>query len=206
MADAGTVIGIVGTEAGTDHLLYHINVLVGGSGAGKTGQGIRAVLLLDLHELGSYQVQSLIPGGALELAGLMVLDQRVLDTLRRLGKVEASAASLDTEQSLIGGSVIGFRIHYLAVLHQYIILAAGRAVGTGGQDLLLHLIGTVFLSPLHGQSACGTCLYAVAAGLTDALIPGILIVSADNGLESTVHGVDGATAYDLFTGIYTSVA
>ena len=206
VADTGTVIGIIGAKAGTNHLLHHVDILVGGSGAGKTGQGIRTVLLLDLHEFGSHQIQCLIPGSPLKFSGLMVFDQRVLDTLRRLGKVKASAASLDAEQSLIGGAVISLCIYYLAILHQYIILAAGRAMGTGGQYFFVDLVGTVFLSAFHGQGAGGTCLYAVTARLADTLIPGILIMSANHRLEPAVHGINGSTAHDLFTGIYTSVA
>ena len=136
----------------------------------------------------------------------MIFDQRILDTLRRLSKVKASAAALDAEQALVGGAVIGLCIYYLAILHQYIILAAGRAVGTGGQYFFVDLVGAVFLSALHGQRSGGTGLHTVAARLADTLIPGILIMSADDGLESTVHGVNGSASYDFLTGIDTSVA
>ena len=96
VADAGTVIGVVGAKAGTNHLLHHVDILVGAPGAGKSGQRIGAVFLLDLHELGGHQIQRLIPGCLAELAGFLILDQRIGDAVAAVDKLEGTETALDT--------------------------------------------------------------------------------------------------------------
>ena len=121
-------------------------------------------------------------------------------------KIERTAAAFDTEQALVGGSVVSFCIHDLAVFYDQIILAACGTVGTGGQDFLLYLPGTIFLPALRGQSACRTCLHTVSAGFAGPLIPVIVIMRSDHRLKSSVQGIDSSAPYDLVTGVHTSVA
>ena len=80
MTYAGTVICIVGSEAGSDHFLNHINILIWRTGTCKSSQRIRAVLLLDFHKLRSYKIQCLVPCSTLKFTRLFVFDQRVFDT------------------------------------------------------------------------------------------------------------------------------
>ena len=105
MSNARAVIGIVGAKAGTNHLLHHVDILVGATGAGKSGQRIGAVFLLDLHELGGHQIESLVPGCLAELAGSLILNQRIGDAVTAVDKLEGTEAALDAQGVVVGLTV-----------------------------------------------------------------------------------------------------
>ena len=121
-------------------------------------------------------------------------------------EIEASAAAFNAEQTFVGWSVCSLCIHNLSVFYEEIILAACCTMRTGSQNLLVNLIWTIFLSALHGQSACRTGLNTVTAGFTDTFIPFMFIMCTDHRLETTIHCIDCTSSYDFLTGIHTAMA
>ena len=77
---------------------------------------------------------------------------------------------------------------------------------TGSQDFLVDLPRTEGFSSLGGKCSGRTCLHTVSAGLTGTLSDGPAERCSDGGLKSSLHGVNGTTAYHLITSIHASVA
>ena len=120
-------------------------------------------------------------------------------------EIKASAASLNTEKSLIGRTVISFCINNLTILDQQIILTSCCTVRTGCKHLFVDLICTVVLSSFHGKCTSRTCLHTVSTGFTGTVCPHTFAIS-DHRLESTFQSSDRTSSYNLITGVDTSVA
>ena len=138
VADTGTVIGVVGSEAGTNHLLYHVDIFVRGTGTGKTGQRLWTVFLLDLHKLGSNQIQCFIPGCSLKFSGFFIFDQRdtVILAPDDWTKSKLPLRPLTQSSPLLDGPLYASVSTILPSLTNKIILAAGCTMWTGGQHFL----------------------------------------------------------------------
>ena len=79
-----------------------------------------------------------------------------------MNKIEASASSLNAEETVIRRAVVSLGINDLVVLYYEIELTSRSAVRTGGKNLL-NLPASVLSLSLLRQCTCGTCLGAVAA-------------------------------------------
>ena len=169
VAQAGAVVDVIGTEAGTHQLLEQIGLFVRALGRAETGQRVRALAVADLAQLAGGQRQRLFParfaeGGqrvgrvdheVLVLGRVRATDQRLGQTLRVAGVVEAEAA-LHAQALLVGRAVTAGHHQDLVVLDVVGQLAADAAVRA---DRIHLLVG------LHHADAAGRHQRAGRAGL-----------------------------------------
>ena len=119
-------------------------------------------------------------------------------------EIKASATAFDTKETFVGRSIVCFCINNLAIFDNKIILASCCTVRTGSKYFLFDLVDTIFLSALHGKCTCRTSLNTVTTGFAVAVNPFAFTI-ADNGLETTIHSCNSTSAYNLVTGVDTSV-
>ena len=162
VAHPGAVVRVVRAEAGAHHLLHHVDILIGGAGAGKPGQRVPAVLLLNLHEALRRVGNSLLPARLPEFAGRPVTDQRIRQPVLRADELKASRPSLHAQPLVVRRAVQRFDVHDLVVLHHEVELAPGRAVGAGRRYFADLPLPVAFL-PFQAQRACRAGACAVAA-------------------------------------------
>jgi hypothetical protein len=104
----GTVVYVVGSKHRSKEFLHLIGIFIDAAGAADAGDGVRTVLLDDVFEFLSDEIQRFIPRGFAKI--VLLADQRLLESFLGINKI-VSESSLDAQTSVVGGSV--FRGRYL---------------------------------------------------------------------------------------------
>ena len=205
VADAGTVVNVVGLKNRARHLLEHVDVFIGRTRAGKSCDGAPAVPGLDFAEAPRNQVERLIPGGGFKFPGDFAADEGRRQALRRVNKVKARRSSFHAEKPVIGRTVLGFSVDNAAVFHHEVVLAPGSAVRTG-RPHALDFPRTVLAAALHGDGACWAGPCAVAAGLAVRAFP-VFAERRKNGCAyAPAAGDQGVVACSVVAGAYAALA
>ena len=190
VAKPGTVIDVVGAEAGAHELLKEVRLFVRSLGRAEAGERARAMPVPNLPQALSRAVERFLPARFpevgqrirrvdVDIGGLrrvLPADQRRRQPVGMTHVVEAEAA-LDAEPAVVGRAVLAVDPEDLVVLHVEGELAADAAIGADALDLL----GRRLLADLPGrhEGAGRAGLHAFAAGDAGALAHGIVEVEDD---------------------------
>src|SRR5437764_1700406 len=174
------MIDVVGAEAGAHQLLEQIRFLVRTLGRAETGERLGALLVADLDQALSCDVERLLPGSFAEvrerigridlIVGILLSvrqpHQRLGQAMRMMDVVETEAA-LDAEAVVIGRAVAAFGIDHLFVLDLIGDLTADAAERAKRIDLPVGIrdAGLFLIQHYRGHQRAGRAgLHAFAAG------------------------------------------
>ncbi len=133
LAVAGAVVDVVGSNDGAGELLHEEALLVGALGGGDEGEGVGAVLLLDLGEFLLNEVEGFVPGDLDE--GVALAEERGDEAVVGVD-VSPGELALDAGGDSVGGAVGGLDLEDVAVAGPDLEAAADGAVGADGLGAL----------------------------------------------------------------------
>ena len=101
MTNAGAIIDVVRLEHRTCHFLKHVDIFIGRASTRKRSKGLTAKLITQCTHLSCNKIKGFIPCSGLKLPCFAVADKGRSKTFLRMNEIEATAAALYTQQTMI---------------------------------------------------------------------------------------------------------
>ena len=216
MADAGAGVDIVVAEAGADHLLDEIDLLIGAARGGDAADRAAAVFRLDVLDLPGRKADRLVPGDLAPGLSVVIADHRIEDTILMI-RITDGKAALDAGMAAIGLAVlVGDHTDDLFALHFRLEGTADAAIGAGrhrrrgGHALLDHRLflkrlGRAGLDAGAAGDAIGGDEIVDRRSGRDAAIEASALDRQREGALNLVARPDAARADDAFGGIEAEI-
>ena len=204
VAEPRAVVDVLRAPDGAHELLEDVVVLVGTARRREAGKRVGAVLGLDRAELRGHQVESLVPGGGLELT--VAPYQRLPEPLRVSDELEP-VAPLDAQIALAGADPDRRSdLDDVPVFDLQIDGAAAAAERAHGAHRLGVPDAALLTAVLVLQRPCGAGAHAVAAHLALGLDHGAAKRGGDQRVEAALGEVEHLAALDLLTDAHAAAA